>query len=74
VFWWPSCAFMFGTDRLALGRVGDFNRTSSSEMDRLVGAEPFRNFGAWAKPDFWIALDILVEFNFSHILAGLQVI
>jgi hypothetical protein len=54
---------MCGTNRLALGRTGDFNRTSSSEMDRLVGAETFRNFGAWTKPDFWIVLDILIATN-----------
>jgi hypothetical protein len=65
---------MCGTNRLALGRTGDFNRTSSSEMDGLVGAETFRNFGVWTKPDFWIVLDILVEFSFSHILADLRVI
>jgi hypothetical protein len=52
-----SCAFMCGTNRLALCRTGDFNRTSSSEMDRLVGAETFRNFGAWTKSDFWVVLD-----------------
>lgn len=62
MFWWPSCCvkLFLCLDRLALGRTGDFNRTSNSEMDRLVGAEAFRNFGAWTKPDFWFVLDSLV--------------